>query len=188
MNRRHSTVSTFAIAFASTLGVAFAAAAAQPEAPSASGEYAYRWPLKAEGQNAAWQFDLTPEVYAALIDPGLGDFDVVNADGQSVPVARLTVDPAAQPGVAQAALPVFELPRSVGYGGRDDLSLRLERDMDGRLRMLQANVTSAAAQTQIDYVMDADISRDPKRPSTVDRLDLSWPIHCVEVVAQCYQG
>lgn len=175
MNRRHSTVSTFAIAFASTLGVAFAAAAAQPEAPSASGEYAYRWPLKAEGQNAAWQFDLTPEVYAALIDPGLGDFDVVNVDGQSVPVARLTVDPAAQPGVAQAALPVFELPRSVGYGGRDDLSLRLERDMDGRLQMLQANVTSAAAQTQIDYVMDADISRDPKRPSTVDRLDLSWP-------------
>lgn len=173
MTRIQGSVSTFAVVFASALSVAFAAAAAQPE--TGSGDYAYRWPLKAEGQNAAWQFELTPEVYAALVDPGLGDFDVVNADGQSVPVARLTVDPTASPGVAQVALPVFALPRSSGDGGRDDLSLRLERDMDGRLRMLQADVTSAAAQTQIDYVMDADISRDPKRPSTVDRLDLNWP-------------
>jgi hypothetical protein len=172
MNRIHGTISTFAIVFAATVSVAFAADAAQPET---TGDYAYRWPLNAEGQNAAWQFELTPEVYAALIDPGLGDFDVVNADGQSVPVARLTVDPTALPGVAQVALPVFALPRTDGDGGHDDLSLRLERDMDGRLRMLQANVTSGAAQTQIDYVMDADISRDPKRPSSVDRLDLNWP-------------
>ena len=27
----------------------------------------------------------------------------------------------------------------------------------------------------IDYVMDADLGRDPKRPATVDRLDLRWP-------------
>lgn len=174
MNRRHSVISTFAIA----LSIAFAGAAAQLASSAASGDYAYRWPLKAEGQNAAWQFELTPEVYAALIDPALGDFEVLNADGQAVPVARLTVDPGAQPGVAQATLPVFALPRRAGdidAAGRDNLSLRLERDPDGRLRMLQADVTAAAAQTQIDYVMDADISRDPKRPSSVDRLDLSWP-------------
>jgi Protein of unknown function (DUF3999) len=165
--------------FAAALSVAFAAVAAQPEASTSTStptdDYAYRWPLNAIGQNAAWQFELTPEVYAVLIDPALGDFEVVNADGQSVPVARLTVDPNAQPGVAQVALPVFALPRRGDDAGRDDLSLRLERDMDGRLRMLQADVTAVAAQTQIDYVMDADISRDPKRPSTVDRLDLTWP-------------
>ena len=173
MNPARQALSTFAI----TLSVAFAAIAAQPE-PSTStptNDYAYRWPLNAAGQSAAWQFELTPEVYAVLIDPALGDFEVVNADGQSVPVARLTVDPDAQPGVAQVSLPVFALPRRGDGTGRDDLSLRLERDMDGRLRMLQADVIAAAAQTQIDYVMDADISRDPKRPSTVDRLDLSWP-------------
>jgi hypothetical protein len=174
MNRGCSAISTFAIA----LSIAFAAAAAQPANSAASGDYAYRWPLNAEGQNAAWQFELTPEVYAVLIDPALGDFQVVNADGQAVPVARLTVDPGAQLGVAQATLPVFALPRRAGdidAAGRDNLSLRLERDPDGRLRMLQAEVTAAAAQTQIDYVMDADISRDPKRPSSVDRLDLTWP-------------
>lgn len=154
--------------FAAVLCAASVSHAAQP------GDYAYRWPLKTEGQNAAWQFELTPEVYAALIDAGLGDFEVFNADGQSVPVARLTVDPAAQPGVAQVPLPVFALPRRANGAG-DDVSLRLERDPDGRLRMLQADVAAAAPQTAIDYVMDADISRDPKRPSTVDRLDLTWP-------------
>ena len=172
---------------AGLLATAFAAVAAQPEASRATGDYAYRWPLKTEGQNAAWQFELTPEVYAALIDPELGDFVVLNADGQAVPVARLTVDPSTRPGVAQAPLPVFALPRRAGaVGGGDDLALRLERDASGRLRLLQVDMgasatsstmaTSApAAPAPIDYVMDADLGRDPQRPATVDRLDLRWP-------------
>ena len=173
---------------AAMLSAAFAAVAAQPEASKATGDYAYRWPLKAEGQNAAWQFELTPEVYAALIDPELGDFVVLNADGQAVPVARLTVDPATRPGVAQAPLPVFALPRRAGaVGGSDDLALRLERDANGRLRLLQVDMGASATGSAtlatsmpavaapIDYVMDADLGRDPKRPATVDRLDLRWP-------------
>ena len=173
---------------AALLSAALAATAAQPEASNAAGDYAYRWPLKTEGQNAAWQFELTPEVYAALIDPDLGDFVVLNADGQAVPVARLTVDPATRPGVAQAPLPVFALPRRASDAGADDLSLRLERDGNGRLRLLQVDMGASAASTTtaspvsapampapIDYVMDADLGRDPKRPATVDRLDLRWP-------------
>lgn len=174
---------------AAMLSAALAAVAAQPEASEATGDYAYRWPLKTGGQNAAWQFELTPEVYAALIDPELGDFVVLNADGRAVPVARLTIDPATRPGVAQAPLPVFALPRRASAAGADDLSLRLERDGNGRLRMLQVDVGSSATATTaatlstsgpaapapIDYVMDADLGRDPQRPATVDRLDLRWP-------------
>ena len=171
---------------AALLSAALAATAAQPEASKATGDYAYRWPLKTDGQNAAWQFELTPEVYAVLIDPELGDFVVLNADGQAVPVARLTVDPATRPGVAQAPLPVFALPRRASAAGTDDLSLRLEHDGNGRLRLLQVDMgapaTSATLATPapavpapIDYVMDADLGRDPKRPATVDRLDLRWP-------------
>ncbi len=174
---------TAAALIAGLLSAAFAAAAAQPEASKATGEYAYRWPLKTEGQNAAWQFELTPEVYAALIDPELGDFVVLNADGQAVPVARLTVDPATRPGVAQAPLPVFALPRRASTASADDLSLRLERDGNGRLRLLQVDMgtpatlatPAPAVPAPIDYVMDADLGRDPKRPATVDRLDLRWP-------------
>ncbi|MES2672087.1 MAG: DUF3999 domain-containing protein [Pseudomonadota bacterium] len=171
---------------AALLSAALAATAAQPEASKAIGDYAYRWPLKTEGQNAAWQFELTPEVYAALIDPELGDFVVLNADGQAVPVARLTIDPATRPGVAQAPLPVFALPRRASTAGTDDLSLRLERDGSGRLRLLQVDMGAPATPATlatpapampapIDYVMDADLGRDPKRPATVDRLDLRWP-------------
>ncbi len=168
---------------AAMLSAALAATAAQPEASKATGDYAYRWPLKTEGQNAAWQFELTPEVYAALIDPEFGDFVVLNADGQAVPVARLTVDPATRPGVAQAPLPVFALPRRASDASADDLSLRLERDGNGRLRLLQVDMgapatlatPAPAVPAPIDYVMDADLGRDPKRPATVDRLDLRWP-------------
>ncbi len=151
------------------LGAALQVQAAQP------GDYAYRWPLKTDGASAAWQFELTPEVYAALVDPDLRDFEVFNADGQSVPVARLTVDPQAVPGVAEVALPVFALPRRAE--GADDLSLRLERDDTGRLHLLQLDATAGAAapQAMVDHVLDADLNRDPTRPATVDRLDLRWP-------------
>lgn len=161
-----------AVCFAAFFAVSPPARAAQPD------DYAYRWPLKTEGQNAAWQFELTPEVYAALVDAELRDFAVFNADGQPVPVARLTVDPAARPGVAEVALPMFALPRRAETTqGGDDLSLRLERDDTGRLRLLQLDAVAgaAAAPTLIDYVMDADLNRDPRRPATVDRLELRWP-------------
>lgn len=137
------------------------------------GDYAWRWPLATSGDSAAWQFELTPEVYAALTDRGLGDFEVFNGAGKPVPVARLTVDPDAVPGVAEVALPVFALPRSAV--GSDDVSLRLERDANGRLSLLQADIDAAAPVVAMDYVLDADLNRDAARPSTVDRLDLQWP-------------
>ena len=89
---------------AAILSAALAATAAQPEASNAAGDYAYRWPLKTEGQNAAWQFELTPEVYAALIDPDLGDFlpvpepvlpvrPIGAAGGEAVWIHRSSVSP-----------------------------------------------------------------------------------------------
>lgn len=172
-NRRYGRlIAPLALTALTVFAVALSAQAAQPD------EYAYRWPLKTDGQNAAWQFELTPEVYAALVDADQRDFAVFNADGQPVPVARLTVDPAARPGVADVALPVFALPRRVDAAqGGDDVSLRLERDDTGRLHMLQldAVANASAAPAMIDYVMDADLNRDPRRPATVDRLELRWP-------------
>lgn len=151
-------------------------AQAQTATPrSKPGDYAYQWTLRAEGDSAAWQFALTPEIYAVLTDKGLGDLEVFNAQGEPVPLAKMTIDPTTQPGVAQVSVPVFPLPRPAAATIGDDLSLRLERDGDGRLRSLQAEVMSAAPETYIDYVLDADIGRKPQRISTVDRLDLQWP-------------
>lgn len=165
---------------AATLSLLLAGLAQVGNAQAGSpGDYAWRWPLQTGGQgadrNAAWQFELTPEVYAALVDPQLRDFEVFNAQGQSVPVARLRYDPATLPGVAQVALPVFPLPRTATTVAGEDISVRLQRDDDGRLHLLQASVIGADTQVAIDYVMDADIGRDPARPSSVDRLELRWP-------------
>lgn len=171
-NRRYGRlIAPLALTALSVFAAVLPAQAAQP------GEYAYRWPLKTDGQSAAWQFELTPEVYAALVYADQRDFAVFNADGQPVPVARLTVDPAARPGVADVALPVFALPRRADAAqAGDDVSLRLERDDTGRLHLLQLDAVAAStAPAMIDYVMDADLNRDPRRPATVDRLELRWP-------------
>ncbi|TXH73304.1 MAG: DUF3999 domain-containing protein [Lysobacteraceae bacterium] len=170
MSSRNARIGSVFAAFA----LAVSAASAQAPQASKPGDYAYQWPLRSEGDSAAWQFALTPEVYAVLKDKALGDLEVFNAQGQAVPVARMTIDPATQPGVAQVTVPAFPLPRATVAMG-DDLSLRLERDDDGRLRSLQADVVSAEPQGFIDYVLDADVGRRPQRVSTVDRLDLHWP-------------
>lgn len=145
--------------------------------PSTLEAYAWRWPLNTGGESAAWQFEPTPEVYAALVDPQQRDFDVFDAEGRPVPLARMTVDAGALPGVTEVALPVFALPRPAPDAVGEQVSVALERDDNGRLYRLQADVGPAAvaAGTAIDYILDADVGRDPLRPASVDRLELRWP-------------
>lgn len=52
-------------------------------------DYAARWPLQAEGDSRAWQFEATEAVLAALQDPAFGDLQVYNAAGEAVPMARM---------------------------------------------------------------------------------------------------
>jgi Protein of unknown function (DUF3999) len=152
--------------------------------------YAYRWPLKTEGSQAAWQFELTPEVYAAMRNPKLRDLEVFNAEGRSVPVAPMTNSAYVSPQAQSVWVPAFALPRETATSG--DVSLRIERDSAGQLRMLEAQVqggtasaatttSDAAAQTAtgaqagaIDYVIDASSIRRDTPTVTIDRLDLQW--------------
>jgi Protein of unknown function (DUF3999) len=145
--------------------------------------YAYRWPLKTDGNNVAWQFELTPEVYAALRDPKLRDFEVFNAEGRAVPVAPLNQTAQISPQMQWAWLPTFALPREQAVGG--NIGLRIERDSNGQLRMLDAQVQGATPATTtdgavgaaaaIDYVIDASGIKRESRTATIDRLDLQWP-------------
>ena len=147
-----------------------------PQTASTLDAYAWRWPLQTGGESAAWQFEPTPEIYATLADPQQRDFDVFDAEGRPVPLARMTVDAAALPGVTEVMLPVFALPRPAPEAG-ERVALQLERDDNGRLYRLQADggPAAVAAGTAIDYILDADVGRDPRRPASVDRLELRWP-------------
>ncbi len=112
-------------------------------------DYAYAWPLQTAGDSAAWQVELTPEIYAAVGTEDLRDVEVVNAAGESVPFApyRVFIGPAAQE--TGVPVPMFELPQtpapSPGTQGDDSIRLHIERGADGKLRRLDAEVGGLAA-------------------------------------------
>lgn len=156
-------------------------------------DFAFQWPLQARGDSAAWQFALTPEVHAALTDPDLRDFEVFNAAGQAVPVARLDAGAGLlAPGVVNVTLPSYRIPRdpAAPVAAADDLRMRFEIDGQGRLRTLEASATTATAATVatpgatpavpppapvFDVLVDADVGRrEGAAPATVYRLDLQW--------------
>jgi hypothetical protein len=133
-------------------------------------DYAFAWPLQTQGDSAAWQVELTPEVYAAIHSEDLRDVEIVNAAGESVPAAQR----AAQMGTAatnEVELPLFELPVQSSAGATDDsLHLLIERDAQGRLRRLDTNGSKAAATPGMsDLIADASALQQ-----SIDSLWLSW--------------
>lgn len=177
----HTVRSSFACAFLATLAIGPVLAA------DATDDYAYRWPLKTEGSNVAWQFELTPEIYAALRDPQLRDFEVFNAEGRSVPVAplrNLDQTMSQMQWIQWSVVPAFELPHDAAQAV-GDVSVRLERDSAGQVRLIEANVQGAtqvagqatnqpAPPSAIDYVIDASGLRRESQTVSFDRLDLQW--------------
>ncbi len=109
-------------------------------------EYAYAWPLQTSGDSAAWQVELTPEIYAAVSTVDLRDVEVVNAANDTVPLAAYRAQGGNVSHEALVGLPMFALPQSAGSGASGDeaIRLRIERGADGKLRRLDADVGSTA--------------------------------------------
>ena len=80
-------------------------AATSPRAAAAD-DYAYAWPLQTPGDSAAWQVELTPEVYATVTRADLRDVAVLNAAGDPVPMAERS-DAAAKGRETLAVLPLL---------------------------------------------------------------------------------
>ena len=120
------------------LGAALAATA-QAGTP----DYAYAWPLVTDGAGAAFQVELTPDVYAALTSNDLRDLDIVNADGDSVPTAPFRPSAVTRSSEHSFAPPAFVLPaeNSGASDAEDEIHLHIERAADGKLRSLDATVT-----------------------------------------------
>ena len=97
--------------------------------------------------SAAYQVELTPEVYAALTTADLIDLDVVNAAGDSVPTAIYHAA-AATPRNPSVRLPMFTVPAPADdnrqSAGDDAIHLHIERGPDGRLSSLDAATTPRA--------------------------------------------
>ncbi|MBS0582238.1 MAG: DUF3999 domain-containing protein [Proteobacteria bacterium] len=148
--------------------------------------YAYSWPLTLAGDSAAWQVELPLEVYPSLTDPQLRDLVVVDAQGNAVPTAARAADPATSVS-ARSELPLFALPAGLPAGAADGpLDLRIERDADGRLRSIGADLGAASTKTATasqDYLIDAG-----RLDATIDSLRLDWDEGAGTVNAQFALG
>jgi len=154
-------------------------AAAVPACAAPADDYAYAWPLQTQGDSAAFQVELTPEVYAAVTRADLRDIEVVNAAGEAVPLAPRAAPSAAVALETQVALPIFPLPEPAAQKDGDDEFIRLhvERGADGRLRSLdaqtRANPSAAEAHAptanQRDLILDASALRD-----SLSSLQILW--------------
>ncbi|MBS0515358.1 MAG: DUF3999 domain-containing protein [Proteobacteria bacterium] len=161
-----------------SVALLFVAAAAHGDD---SKRYAYSWPLTLTGDAAAWQVELPLEVYRTLTDPQMRDLVVVDDQGNAVPTAARAADPATVVS-ARTELPLFALPAGLPSNPADaPLNLRIERDADGRLRSIGADLGTAAKATpdSRDYLIDAGNLDAP-----IDRLRLDWDEGAGSVNAQ----
>ncbi|MEQ4617024.1 MAG: DUF3999 family protein [Corticimicrobacter sp.] len=112
-------------------------------------DYAQQWPLQADAQNGAHLLTLPAEVYANTVRPDLRDIAAFNAADQEIPLAPWRDAAYTEQSWRPAewlTIPASGKPGAVQPG--DDLSLRLERDADGRLRKLDINTAAAGSNTQ----------------------------------------
>ena len=134
--------------------------------------YAYSWPLVLDGDSAAWQVELPIEVYQSAIDPQLRDLVIVDSQGNAVPTAPRQPESATTVS-ARTELPLFALPAGTPANtGDGPLNLRIERDADGRLRGIDADLGAAnakAAAATEDYLIDAS-----RLDAPIDSLRLDW--------------
>lgn len=137
------------------------AGAAQAQAPD---EFAWQWPITLEGDQGAYRLELDEPVYAHITRTDLRDLAVFNADGQPVPFAPLAH--AETQTEQRTALRWLRLPVETTPAG-DSLSLRLERDADGRVRDLQLDSGSTApASPSADLLIDLG-EKDPPSVSSL---------------------
>lgn len=124
-----------------------------PTTASQSPNFAWAWPLNIDSEVDVAAFELTPEIYAQLVREDLRDMIVVNAAGDAVPFGPLPTSAQASPApAAMTAVPVFRIPKS-SAADADDLSLHLERDDNGRLRALRADIANRAAPAQAQFLL-----------------------------------
>lgn len=141
-------------------------------------QYAEQWPLTlSSAQSGAYRVVLEPAIYRRAGAADLGDLQVFNAAGQSLPSALLAPDqPLAQPPV-QRELPWFALP-PLAEAQRNDLQLLTERDTDGRVRRVEARVSGgAAANGQGGWLIDASVlGQQPLAALVLDWADSGQPL------------
>lgn len=135
-----------------------------PATAQTTADFAWQYPIEADGQAPAYELMLDVDVLRDVQRADLGDLAVFNADGKPVPFAQM--QPQGQAIELRDPVPWLRVPLP-GDGGAEDLSLRLERDAEGRLRglALQAEGGTPAPAGRHDLLLDR--GKDPQPSSTL---------------------
>lgn len=136
-----------------------AASAATPQ------DYAWQWPIQADGEASAYVLELDADVLANVRRSDLRDLAVFNAAGEAVPFAPWP--PQRQDEDVREPLAWLRVPLPAP-GQPDSLALRLERDADGRLRGLDLRTTDGAPPPAERH--DLLVDRGEDEPPALSRL------------------
>jgi len=128
-------------------------------------DYAWQWPIQTEGEAAAYVLELDAEVLANVKGSDLRDLAVFNASGEAVAFAPWP--PERKDEDRREPLAWLRLPQPAP-GQPDSLDLRLERDMDGRLRGL--NLSTSESQLQPTENYDLLVDRGEDEPPVLSRM------------------
>ncbi len=137
-------------------------------------DYAYAWPLQTAGESAAWQVELTPEVYAVITRADLGDIEVINAAGEAVPIAPHPIPLAATTRENLVTPPLFSLPSASANAPNandDAIRMNIQRAPDGRLQALDVTTSAPhgeARKPPRDWLLDASAMREPLAGLRID--------------------
>lgn len=132
-------------------------------------DYAWQWPVQAEGEAAAYVLELDADVLEHVTRGDLRDLAAFNADGEPVPFAPWP--PEARSEEERDPLPWLRLPQPAA-GEPEDLALRLERDADGRLRGLELRMEEAGPAPEGRHDLLIDRGEDPP-PVSVLHVELA---------------
>lgn len=144
-------------------------------------DFAMSLPIETNGEGAAWQIELSTEVYTWSQDPALRDLMVFNAEGHAVPVASWHGAAPKQVREQRADVPLLALPVDKETPAGNDLRLLVERDASGRLQRIDASDTSGAADVTPSRDALIDLSAFAHG---IDALELRWSAPTTGVIAR----
>lgn len=127
--------------------VVSSAMAQRQDAPPLPSDFAEAWPVQGDdGGEGLLHFVLTPAIYARLARSDLADIAAFNANDEAIPLGQVALvleRPLHTRPPVPMAVPMFVVPRAT-RDGVERPTLLIERDADGRLRRLDAELAPLA--------------------------------------------
>ncbi|MBA2661521.1 MAG: DUF3999 domain-containing protein [Bradymonadaceae bacterium] len=136
---------------------------------AADDTYGWQWPLAlSRDDGGAYRVVVNAELYEHTTRADLGDLDVRNAAGQTVPTAVLGPEAPLAAIAQRVELPLFELPPN--YRSHHSWSISHETHSRGQIRRVDSEHSYFSSGPSVGVLLDASRVLEPIRA-----LEMQWP-------------